>query len=53
MRKFRFNDFELRPDERVLSQAGHLVGLGARAFDLLACLVDHRDRVVSKAELLD
>jgi DNA-binding winged helix-turn-helix (wHTH) protein len=27
--------------------------LGSRAFDLLLCLIEHRDRVVSKSELLD
>ena len=38
---------------RVLSVAGQPVKLGSRAFDLLVALVERRDRVVSKQELLD
>ncbi len=49
----RFGPFELRPRERQLRVDGQRVPLGARAFDVLLALVDRRDRVVSKAELLD
>ncbi|MFM2069404.1 MAG: transcriptional regulator HilA, partial [Pseudomonadota bacterium] len=44
--------FEVRVDERVLMVGGAAVAIGARAFDLLVCLVSHRDRVVGKDELL-
>jgi adenylate cyclase len=45
--------FEVRPDERVLLVDGQPVPLGARAFDVLVALIERRDRVVSKNELLD
>jgi adenylate cyclase len=53
VRAYRFGEFELRPDERLLTRAGSPVRLGARAFDLLVVLVDDRNRVVDKGELLD
>jgi TolB-like protein len=49
---YRFNRFELRPAERVLLRDGLPVALGSRAFDLLTCLVTHRDRLMSKDEVL-
>ena len=51
--RLRFGPVELRPRERQLLVAGQPVALGARAFDVLLALVAQRDRVVSKAELLD
>lgn len=53
MLAYRFGEFELRPNERLLVRAGEPIVVGARAFDLLTYLIDHRDRVVPKAELLD
>ena len=47
-----FGRFELLLEQRRLLEHGAPVTLGARAFDLLAALVRHRDRVVSKDELL-
>jgi TolB-like protein/Flp pilus assembly protein TadD len=47
-----FGRFELLRAERRLLDGGVPVSLGSRAFDLLAALVEHRDRVVSKDELL-
>ncbi len=47
-----FGRFALLLDQRRLLERGAPVSLGARAFDLLATLVRHRDRVVSKDELL-
>lgn len=43
---------EVRPDERRVLVKGRPAELGARAFDLLMCLIEHRDRVVTKEELL-
>lgn len=40
------------PEERVAFSSGERVALGGRAFDLLLCLVEHRDRFVSKDELM-
>jgi DNA-binding winged helix-turn-helix (wHTH) protein len=45
--------FRLDRGSRVLLVGGAPVSLGARAFDVLAHLDAHRDRVVSKAELLE
>jgi len=47
-----FGHFEMLLEQRRLLAHGAPVSIGARAFDLLAVLVQHRDRVVSKDELL-
>jgi adenylate cyclase len=49
----RFGSFELRPAERSLRHQGEPCAIGTRAFDLLQALVERRERVVTKAELLD
>jgi DNA-binding response OmpR family regulator len=49
----RFGRFELLVAERQLRVDGEPVALGSRAFDVLAALVERRDRVVTKSELLD
>jgi len=49
----RFGRAEVRPSERQLLVDGRPVGLGARAFDVLLALVERRDRIVAKNELLD
>ncbi|MDQ3026762.1 MAG: tetratricopeptide repeat protein [Pseudomonadota bacterium] len=50
---YRFGSVEVRPAERQLLVKGQPAAVGARAFDLLLALIDHRDRVVGKGELLD
>jgi predicted ATPase/DNA-binding winged helix-turn-helix (wHTH) protein len=50
---YRFGRVEVRPAERLLLVDGHSVVLGSRAFDMLIALVEHRDRLVTKSELLD
>ena len=52
-RSYRFGAVEVRPSERQLLVEGKPAAVGARAFDVLIALIDHRDRVVSKNELLD
>ena len=52
-RSYRFGTVEVRPSERQLLVEGKPAAVGARAFDVLMALIDHRDRVVSKNELLD
>jgi TolB-like protein/DNA-binding winged helix-turn-helix (wHTH) protein len=52
-RCYSAGEFEIRPDERRVLVGGQPALLGARAFDLLMCLIDHRDRVVNKNELLE
>lgn len=49
----RFSEFEICPAERVLRVRGETVPMGGRAFDLLLCLAQRRDRLVTKQELLD
>lgn len=49
----RFGRFEIRPAQRQLLIDGAPATLGSRAFDLLLTLAERRERVVSKAELLD
>jgi DNA-binding winged helix-turn-helix (wHTH) protein len=50
---YRFDRCEVRPAERQLLVDGQPVQIGARAFDLLLALIERRDRVVGKNELLD
>ncbi len=49
----RFGRCELRPRERLLLVDGVAAPLGARAFDLLQALVERRERLVTKDELLE
>jgi DNA-binding winged helix-turn-helix (wHTH) protein len=50
--RYRFGRNEVWPDERLLLVDGLPAVIGARAFDLLLALLDHRQRVVTKDELL-
>ena len=49
----RFADFELDKNCRELRLDGHEIPLQPRVFELLLYLVENRERVVSKQELLD
>ena len=48
----RFANAELRPAEWLLVINGDTSPVGSRALDMLLCLIEHRDRTVSKDELL-
>jgi predicted ATPase/DNA-binding winged helix-turn-helix (wHTH) protein len=50
---YRFNDVEIDPACREIRRAGVAVRLEPQAFDLLVLLIEHRDRVVAKTDLLD
>ena len=50
---YRFGRFELNPGTRQLLVDRQPAALGARAFDVLLALVERRDRLVTKDELLD
>ena len=52
MTHYRFEHFELVPAKHQVLANGHVVPLGGRAYDLLLVLVEHRDRVVGKDELM-
>ena len=49
----RFGRFEWLPDSRELRLDGQALPMGGRAFDVLRCLIEHRERLVAKDELLD
>jgi DNA-binding winged helix-turn-helix (wHTH) protein len=50
---YRFEDCELDPARFELRRGGETVHVERQVFDVLAHLLAHRDRVVTKAELLD
>jgi DNA-binding winged helix-turn-helix (wHTH) protein/pimeloyl-ACP methyl ester carboxylesterase len=50
---FVFDDCEVHCERRELSRMGTRVHVEPQVFDLLVHLVRHRERVVSKAELID
>ncbi|KAA2212595.1 ATP-binding protein [Teichococcus oryzae] len=50
---FAFGPFCLVPERRILAAEGREVPIRGRAFDLLLALVERRDRVVSKDELME
>jgi DNA-binding winged helix-turn-helix (wHTH) protein len=49
----RFGRIEVRPDQRQVLVDGRGAPIAARAYDVLWALIQHRDRVISKSELLD
>ena len=51
--KYRFHDLELDAGRGLLRRDGEEVDLEPRAFAVLSFLVAHRDRVVSKDELVE
>lgn len=51
--RFLFGRAEVLPVERLLRLDGGEVPLGARGFDVLLALLQHRDRLLSRAELLE
>ena len=50
---YRFGPFRLDRRRRRLYRGDEPLHLKPKEFELLCCLVDHRDRVLSKEELLD
>jgi DNA-binding winged helix-turn-helix (wHTH) protein/TolB-like protein len=51
-RVYRFGPFRYDADQRVLFRGGDLVPLAPKALDTLQVLLENRDRVVPRAELL-
>ena len=49
---YQFGPYRLAPDQRRLERDGHPVALTPKAFDLLVALVRHRERALSKDEIL-
>lgn len=52
MTTFRFGKFEVDVERRTLCRDAEAVKIGARAFDILACLVGSAGKVVTKDELI-
>ena len=50
--RYRFGGFDMLPGTRRLMLDDAPVVIGARAFDLLQCLIECRERVVSKDDLI-
>jgi TolB-like protein len=50
--QFAFGSYRLDPARRELIRGSDTIAMGPRVFDLLLYLVQHRERVVSKQELL-
>ena len=48
-----FGRFELQPRQRRVVRDGQPVPVGPRAFDVLLALAERRERIVTKAELMD
>jgi DNA-binding winged helix-turn-helix (wHTH) protein len=53
MAEWRFDRFIIQPERRRLLIDGESAKVGARAFDVLVALIERRQRVVGKTELLD
>jgi DNA-binding winged helix-turn-helix (wHTH) protein len=51
--RYQFDDCVLDTTRYELTRSGELVHVEPQVFDVLAYLVEHRDRVVTKVELLD
>ena len=51
--QYVFGDCALDPDRRELTRNSRTIAIGPQVFDLLLYLVRHRERVVSKDDLLD
>jgi DNA-binding winged helix-turn-helix (wHTH) protein len=51
--RFRFADYVLDTDRRELTRGSERVQMGPQVFDLLVHLVENRERVVSKDDMLE
>jgi TolB-like protein len=51
--QYRFGEYELHVERRELTRSGKPVAIEPQVFDLLVHLVHHRDRVLSKDDLIN
>src|SRR4051812_40535150 len=51
-RMIAFGPFVLIPSQQLLLKADHPVRVGARAFEILACLVERAGEIVNKEDLI-
>src|SRR5437660_2604637 len=52
-KRYLLEDYWLAPDEQILSRRGQQIHLQRKPFQVLTYLVEHRNRIASRAELLD
>src|SRR5438552_18647612 len=52
-KRYLLDDYWLAPDEQLLSRGGQSIHLPKKPFQVLTYLVEHRDRFVRRAQLLD
>src|SRR5947208_17183358 len=52
-KQYLLDDYRMVPDEQLLSRSGQAIHLPKKPFQVLTYLVEHRDRFVSRAELLN
>lgn len=52
-KRYLLDDYQLEPDKQLLSRGGQQVRLPKKPFQVLLYLIEHRDRYVSRTELLD
>ena len=50
---YRFGNYELDAQRCEVRCAGQLVAIEPKVFEVLVYLIEHRDRVVTKEELLE
>jgi TolB-like protein len=50
---YQFGDITLDPDSLELKQGGEVVEVEPQVFSLLVCLIENRDRVMSKDEIIE
>jgi DNA-binding winged helix-turn-helix (wHTH) protein len=51
--QYTFDHYVLDPERRELTRGSEAIAVGPKVFDLLLCLLQNRERVVSKDGLLD
>jgi DNA-binding winged helix-turn-helix (wHTH) protein len=51
--QYLFEDYALDPDRRELTRHAEAVAIGPKVFDLLLYLIQNREHVVSKDDLLE
>jgi TolB-like protein len=51
--QYRFGDYQVHVERRELTRSGHPIAIEPQVFDLLVHIIHHRDRVLSKDDLID
>jgi DNA-binding winged helix-turn-helix (wHTH) protein len=51
--QYRFGDYQVHVERRELTRSGQPIAIEPQVFDLLVHIIHHRDRVLSKDDLID